>query len=297
MDMSPHQSEWELRDLSEPLRQGDVLVWSENPAQDPWKKLGIVVTADCDLAQSKHRGVLSYCPVLTLNDFLALHWAVDDLEKQRLRYLEATIGRLSTTLTALDPKRQPITDQEVLSGWVSRRGAVGILQDVGAEGTAHEKSLSEVLLCLEGICRARESADIKQQLRALADARLRLKSSPNDSELLDEQRRVWDNYKQRIVGKLPGDLFFLSQLGPMHTTGYVVYLRRVIEIDEGEIAVTADQAPRRAIKRLSRIAAPFRYRITQKLAAVFADIGLPPEYETLSQVTIAAAGQNFEPVP
>src|SRR4051812_43937524 len=90
--------EWEPRELSEPLRQGDVFRWTLRGEPDRWRAYGIVVTADCDFANAKHRGVLSYCPILPLADFLAIHWLPEDLLAQKKRYLEATIGQLRVAL-------------------------------------------------------------------------------------------------------------------------------------------------------------------------------------------------------
>ena len=52
-----------------PLRQGDVFEW--NIARDRWTRWGILLTADCDFAQSTHNGILSYVPLLEVKDYLA----------------------------------------------------------------------------------------------------------------------------------------------------------------------------------------------------------------------------------
>lgn len=63
----------ECHDVSDdrPIRQGDVFEWV-SPSTDPLKFLGLVVTADCDIANAKHEGILSYVPILRFVDYLRL---------------------------------------------------------------------------------------------------------------------------------------------------------------------------------------------------------------------------------
>src|SRR5256885_8963072 len=51
-----------------PLHQGDIFHWLASV--DPWSKFGLIITADCDIRKNKHRGILSYVPILTLRDYL-----------------------------------------------------------------------------------------------------------------------------------------------------------------------------------------------------------------------------------
>ena len=59
---------------STPIRQGDVFEWVGENRLRPWKFYGIVVTADCDLANSKTAGRLSYVPALVAEDYLWHFW-------------------------------------------------------------------------------------------------------------------------------------------------------------------------------------------------------------------------------
>ena len=63
-----------------PLVQGDVFEWL-NRGSDPWQHFGIVVTANCDIAEGKHRGILSYVPLLSLEDYLRLFFLPKALRK------------------------------------------------------------------------------------------------------------------------------------------------------------------------------------------------------------------------
>ena len=82
------------------------------------------------------------------------------------------------------------------------------------------------------------------------------------------------------VGSLPEDSFFL---GPIPRTEHqgIAYLRVLRELSASAIAVRADELRDKSAqgRRIGRIKSPYKYSLTQRLGAVFADIGLPPEYD------------------
>ena len=59
--------------------------WISPPDRDTvWRRFGVIVTADCDVAHRKHRGVLSFCPIVRLEDYIRLFWLPDQLKDQEL---------------------------------------------------------------------------------------------------------------------------------------------------------------------------------------------------------------------
>lgn len=68
-----------------PIRQGDVI--SFHDGADPWERLGVIVTGDCDIARNKHAGRLTYIPVLTAPAYLSI------IERRHAVGTLATLGR------------------------------------------------------------------------------------------------------------------------------------------------------------------------------------------------------------
>ena len=64
----------EITDNGMPLRQGDILFFS---VKGDSEKYGIVVTGDCDIAQKKCRGIISYCTVTTAKYYIASEILLD----------------------------------------------------------------------------------------------------------------------------------------------------------------------------------------------------------------------------
>lgn len=275
------------RDELEPLRQGDVFRWN-NRSKDPRSEFGIVVTADCDLAQAKHRDILSYCPLLELGSFLNAFWLPDDLR----RATDKQAAKVAERLTAARRRTRPEYDADVsgpiLVGWVRRRGAEGVLRD--ATGSAGDRqSISADLSVLATLLRGTESDDSAVRVEAL----IRYRAGNDSVSQVDREKHldaIWKDYRSRLRN-LPGDLFAINGLSPSHPEGYVAYLRRVREIAPESIALRpADERRGLPATRIGRLRTPYRFRLTQKLAAVFADIGLPPDYDGRCAESLALAG-------
>jgi len=64
------------------LHQGDIFEWLES--RQTGDIAGVVVTADCDLEKRKHRGRVSYVPVVTLAAYLRVHYLPHKLAPRRL---------------------------------------------------------------------------------------------------------------------------------------------------------------------------------------------------------------------
>lgn len=65
------------RPLDDPtLRQGDIFAAHPNSANwnDPWRRFGVVLSADCDLAQRKAGRTLVYAPIVGLPTYLSHVW-------------------------------------------------------------------------------------------------------------------------------------------------------------------------------------------------------------------------------
>ena len=141
------------------------------------------------------------------------------------------------------------------------------------------------LKLLSLLIRQEPDRDARSGLEMLGRAKLN-KFSPQSEELQHQLKNIWKNYQAKLRS-LPGDLFFLNEVGPDRSGGFIVYLRRVAELSPEAIAIRPLERNARLATRISRLRPPFRYRLTQQLAAMFADIGLPREYEHRTVATVA----------
>jgi hypothetical protein len=268
-------SECSAIDDERPIRQGDVFIWLAS--EDPWTRVGVIVTGDCDIEHDKHRGLLSYVPVLKLTDYLAAFHLPSKVQRAcvplREQLLKAVRKFQAEQLPAFP---EPISEQAAMR-WLKDTTPSEVASDLkvppGRELDSFLQAAAEFLAADSALA----AGEFDPLFEAILRARLRQGSSSTREQIAT---KVWAELEQ-FVTNLPGDAFFLGMLGPEHSAGYVAYLRLVREIRQATIAIkqTDLRAPGVTAKRITRLKSPYVYRLTQQLGEVFAAIGLPKEYE------------------
>lgn len=256
-----------------PLQQGDVLRW---PTATAFLEMaGVVVTADCDLARGKHWGRLSVVPIFALGSYVEELLAPKILNKyeQRLvQHLARSVGRLLAVAGGERPSTEAIElliSNEDLPPALSEDDSVRTLHSVIRQGRGWHKYQTNVS-CL--------------------DAALRILNSQATNQLQDTIRSN--------VASLPGDVMQIPRSEHLPFDFPVAWLRVLREVRDEAIALRMSEAePGRAI-RVGRLSPVVRYRLTQMLAQVFSDIGLPEHFERRVRDEAAAyigtLGQNAE---
>ncbi len=113
------------------VHQGDVIAWLEPEA--PWKTLGVVVTADCDIVQSKHGGLVSYVPALDLESYLGEILLPKRLRTAREKKLKNVLLTMHGLQRRIDDTAVPLSAQG-LEDWLETADSAAIAGALGAEG-------------------------------------------------------------------------------------------------------------------------------------------------------------------
>lgn len=259
--------EWRELQPREPVRQGDILT-SVAAAADPWHRHLVILTADCDLANSKHAGALTCVPVITLEQYVMLF----RFERMRssLANRMCDAARRIYAKTADSREINPARFRD----WVLEDDAFTISKTLGLEGK-EAQAFTGLCSAAANLMRA-EPEDLRQVIEVLASAKVAL----GDATDLERASSSIAADLSGLVKDMPGDALFLNELSPAHSNGYVAYLRRVIEIYDREVARTVSQIASEArYVRIGRLRSPYVYALSQQFASVFSAIGLPPEYE------------------
>lgn len=254
-----------------PVRQGDIIVFHNR--DPPWRDIGLIVTADCDIIQEKHGGTLSYVPVIPLREYWRLITLPKRVSRSVAKLREAVFGRVrSLQKTYRADFRQPLSDSAIDD--LLRLGTESILDALGAPEEGRPGMRRQIDAYKSAVCVTTESSieNLAERLRSL-----RIAANPAASGSIEQIL----NELPQTVDDLPGDAFFVGRIPMHHEVGFVAYLRLVREINVGSIATTpADLRQSGALAgRTARLLSPFVYRMTQQLAQVFSDIGLPSQYE------------------
>lgn len=257
---------------SAPLRQGDVLaaVHREN---DAWRRLIVIITADCDLAKSKHGGAITCVPLLTAHEYL-MRFRYEGYRENLLDQLKAAC--LSSYRKAAGQESREISPSR-LSEWVVEEDPERIVHELGIAGETSARFVT--LARLIRMLTAQSPLNIREAGRMIAECRVALNSNGD----LDRMAGEVAGNMARILEELPGDALFIDQLSSVHQRGYVAYLRRVVEVAEGAARTTmipSEDTAGEQYVRISRLTSPYVFALTQQFGAVFSAIGLPSSYET-----------------
>jgi hypothetical protein len=259
------------------LRQGDVIA-ARREATDPLARVGIVVTADCDIAHSKHGGILSYIPVLSLAEYLESFYLPKQLDRRAEKLFVKIADEIHKSRVGISSGEQHRIDDTRLREWLIQKDSRAILNRLGITGGQHADRLAADIEAFARLCAA-HSKPLEAQIKAMSSHRKLSQPKKSLSECETDVRRDLSNGLS-----LPSDTVFLSAVGPGYEAGYVAYLRLVREVDEDEIVVSVSRAFSEAYwHRISSLKPTYAFHLTQQLASVFSSIGLPEEYEQRRQ--------------
>jgi hypothetical protein len=270
----------------EPLAQGDILKLHHKGA-DCWSgHFGLLVTADCDLAQRKHAGYLSYVPVIPLEVYTAAVHIPSTIEKITYRW-ESQLEQLFV------PLRKPSLSR--LREQIERgRPTADILETIEAEEQHLNRLNKQIRHWALLVDAAKAGGDDGlgpqiQRLRAITASQQILSGSKSD---------LWPNKLTSLtanLGSLAGDRAVVGSISQSLRSGYVVYLRLVRELHESDVAtswVDEKREPSRyRAARISRLPQVLVHRLVQMLGQCFGDIGIPTEIEDDRNRSIDEIGQ------
>lgn len=265
---------------SGPRRQGDIFRWEPPEYVSPWRCYGVIVTADCDLIHRKSGGVISYIPGIPLSQYLWMTWLVKKFVPARQAALQKMTKRLNKWLASNDHQNRILTDTSVID-WLARSGPDRILHELGMTEPDDLLRFGQMFsdyVSLDGLLMksAPDWSNVRDLTAWIAPA-----NTDPDSFLA---KSIQDH-----LSSMPGDVFFVPVRPDNEDEGIVLMLRHIAQCDEKDIATMPDDIRYGTATALplARVSAPYRYAITQSLARVFSDIGLPEPHE-LRRKTSAA---------
>ncbi|CAK6697288.1 hypothetical protein [Synechococcus sp. CBW1107] len=230
---------WEtLREPAQKVSQGDLFYFED---EQPHCRYGIVVTADCDLANRKHSRLVSLVPLLELDDLLVNCLYIDHLEK-----LSETIALLLRKELASDVS---INDPAF-------KATVEAALNEASEIPAEIAVAAEIFL-------ERSDQIDNHTFQALLD-RMNIPKS-----------NVYKRFEQQIKSR--GDIVPLARPPYSPHDARIAWLRRVFQVPIGKLMLRTSQYVPGSTQgqHVARLASPFRYRLTQQFSQVFSDIGTP----------------------
>jgi len=219
------------------IRQGDLIRFHN--ASDPLRAAGIVVTADCDLENKKHARLLTLAPVVSGITIVEHYLIPEDCERKR-DLIESYVFREYL----IDEKQDFETKIAFLREAASSKG-----DDVIFPARVASNFLLNELEPMS-------TNSYKMLMKAIGI----------------EPKKL-DTFKKQIRSR--GDLLVLPEANGFGVEGGIAWVRHIWQVPMSDIALRTSELANRSGERVARLDSPYRYRLTQLIAQVFSDIGLP----------------------
>lgn len=259
-------------DDSSPIRQGDIIKrTSMNKA--PETEWGVIVTADCDIANNKMGNYLSFVPIVSAREYVETIWA--DI---KVAALTATLcDKARNLIHKADKSRDPnvaiLSSAELLS-WLKVDGANTILTTLMQSTTEPlSRQLAPTLMALEVLTTPRQGSKTPFE-RLLTAWRI-------DCRSISEQR---NSIASALDQKQIRDEYVLIPTLPNQTEiGYVILLRDIRTAHHKDVYLTPFDAridgKSDAFIRTCRFNDALRFAIAQRFARLFFSIGFSKSFE------------------
>lgn len=269
---------------TEEVRQGDI-IRKLHPTTGEVERLGIVITADCDIAQRKAGERYTWLEIVPMAAYIEGPWAQEQLRKLSERRSKAIREYLNGQIRKLQPDLAALTHESLVQ-WLRSKTAEEILEcATGQAPNTDNKPLRD----LQGFALT-VSADENQN----PFSRLKAAWTLFGVEEKSQQENVRNAFKD---GGGFQDYFVLPELPRLTGLGFVVMLRSMSTIMAPDLYLTEQDARihdrPHAFHRLGRLNDGIRFSITQKLAFLFSRIGMPKTFESACETAAELMVEEF----
>lgn len=269
---------------TEDIRQGDV-IRQVDPPSGKTVRLGVVITADCDIAWKKTGDRYTWLEILPMSGYIEGPWAQDQLRKLSEKKSSGLCDALNGHLRKTGPDLTPLTHKSLVD-WLRSKSAEDILTAVSGKAPASD---AKPLRDLQGFAHLVDSDPSRPPMTKLKAAWERF-----GTEEKTQREAVRAAFKD--AGGFQ-DYFVLPELPRMPGLGFVVMLRAMETIMAPDLYLSEqdariDNRPD-AFHRLGRLSDGVRFAITQKLAFLFSRIGMPTTFESACAVATDLLVEDF----
>lgn len=247
----------EITSKDKEIEQGDILFFRDGKECE---KFGVVITSDCDLHNHKHGKYVSYCSILSLQEYIETEFLFKKCKKMINREKEQIKKMIKETFSI-----KTLDDD-----------AFEYIINLDSHSMFEYLKKEETVKYIEAynIDKQREKFTF-ENFYSIMD---RLNEKPPKKD------KFIDSVLSELLKTLPGDKFFINDLPQQEDFGFFVNLRRIREIEISEISTEIGIGTK--IYRIGRLNAPFKQKLIQTLANMFLDIGIPSENEVFREECI-----------
>lgn len=254
---------------TEPRAQGDI-IRIEHAQPDAGPRLGVVINADCDLANGKLDGVIAYLPMYPFKEYISKFWVPG--------YIADVTS--SATSKIIDTVGDNLNASESLHAWITTEGPEAVSKS----------------LCASTALKRSHAVAIDQEVRRLAvvldgsvDPFTRFVSLCK----VEQDATAYARKHLAAAKKAMGEGHFqISDLVEHSDIGFVIRMRRIYTIGESHCFSSVSEQRAKSggaettAARIGRLTELYRFKVAQLFAQQFSRIGLPDDVTALSSLMI-----------
>lgn len=266
------ESEYVSEDV--PYYQGDIIKIEQNQ-NGVGPKLGIVINADCDLANEKTDGVVAFLPIYSFHDYLDKFWAPIYIQN-----VIVTSARNIRSLVSNENFQECDNNHDTLLAWIKDDGANPVYNSLSQSFGLHGKKSIQL---------RRELQKLEICLTLVDNAIICLKKL---FQLEDNPQTYARNQVNNAKKSMGEGHFFISDLVGSDAVGFVVRMRRIYTIPMEDLyASTSDQMSKSSgdkltAVRVARLSPLYRIKVIQLFAQQYSRVGLPDDFTELSKIAV-----------
>lgn len=266
------------------VRQGDIIRKLHPQTGEP-ENLGIVITADCDIAQKKAGERYTWLEIVPMAAYIEGPWAQEQLRKLSEKRSKPICEHLNGQIRKLQPGLTPLTHGSLVQ-WLRSKTAEEILTTASGQAPIGD---GKWLRDLQGF-----ALTVSNDNNQSAFSRLKTAWTLCGVDEKKQHGNVRDVFKD---GGGFQDYFVLPELPRQTDLGFVVMLRSVRTIMARDLYLTEQDARIHnrpdAFHRVGRLNDGIRFSITQKLAFLFSRIGMPRAFESACETAAELMVEEF----
>jgi len=269
---------------TEEVRQGDI-IRKLHPKTSEAERLGIVITADCDIAQRKAGERYTWLEIMPMAAYIEGPWAQEQLRRIAEKRSKAICEHLNGQIRKLQPGLAALT-QDSLTEWLRSKTPKEILSSATGQAPITD---GKPLRDLQGF-----ALTVSTNESQSAFSRLKAAWTLFGVDDKNQQESVRNAFKD---GGGFQDYFVLPELPRQTGLGFVVMLRSMWPLMAPDLYLTEQDARihgrPHAFHRLGRLNDGIRFAITQKLAFLFSRIGMPKTFESACDAAAEFTVEEF----
>lgn len=263
--------ETELAPNESAFRQGDIIkLYGVEHAN-----YGVIINADCDLANDKTDGYIAYIPLFSFQEFINKFWFVEEVKAIKKQCESNLLSYLGS-----------VNEVQELVVWLSKEGPDIVFERLSGSSELRKKSdtdlerlIKKLYVCIHsnGLCALREIYSLEKNPEKYAATQLgKLKSNLGEGHMM------------------------ISSVIGLPELGFVLRMKRLFSIDEkscykltSSYLIESPDNNSVAAVRLARLTPTYKYKAAQIFANSFSRIGLSDEITRLNELAILDIVQNL----